>query len=370
MNNNTTKRGENRAAVGDYYLRPNKKLSPFLACLVHYLCVGSLSILLHDGWIVGIPPLDVPVPALMMRVGQLFGIYSVWLLVFRLCTAASKVNNAMALSSTTVQDKKHATFTVEYTTDPKAIIWYEMTWLCNATLVMSSVALVTHRPLLAWAYGLTVAIDQTLWYLDGILYILTGKVTVGVFNHILLSKIPWYHHLTTWHHIWTLPLLGIATWSLSSSPWSSQTSYTILQYLGMEWCHCYFQVWILSGAVMTLNVLSSRALTPYGLVIARPSLSSSSSPPPSIVGDNRPGSYFHYLNINLCHEVWKELSMNISFLRIQQDAPPVPLYLARLLIRWFFLNTLILFAVLSVKEVYTVSCGGMVFQNAISRFVT
>ena len=265
-------------------------------------------------------------------------------------------------TTTTTQKSKlhHNDFPVEITDNPHTIVWYEMTWLCSVTLVMSAVALVSNRPLLAWAHGLAVAIDQVLWYFDGVVYLTTGfkKTVVGVFNHILLVQTPWYYHLTTWHHIWTLPILGLATSSLSSSAAAAAAITTTNQSINHfleQWdvdqsYGCYLQIWFLSGAIMTFNVLSSRVWTPYGLLLPKRPLSLSSSDNDNSKRQRHQDDdyHFHYLNVNLAYEVWRELSMNIAFLRIQHDAPSVPVYMGRLLTRWFLLNTLILVSFLSL----------------------
>jgi hypothetical protein len=43
---------------------------------------------------------------------------------------------------------------------------YENTWLCNMTLLMGSIGLYTGREIMVMAHVITVSIDQVLWYLD------------------------------------------------------------------------------------------------------------------------------------------------------------------------------------------------------------
>lgn len=51
-----------------------------------------------------------------------------------------------------------------------------------------------------------------------------------------------------------------------------------------------------------------------------------------------------YLNINLGHEVWKDIKL--EFIQIQHDNPPAYLYLFRLLWRWQVFNGIVLVMVL------------------------
>ena len=51
-----------------------------------------------------------------------------------------------------------------------------------------------------------------------------------------------------------------------------------------------------------------------------------------------------YLNVNLSHELWKDITF--EFLQIQHDNPSTGIYLFRLLWRWQLLNGLIFVLVL------------------------
>jgi len=52
-----------------------------------------------------------------------------------------------------------------------------------------------------------------------------------------------------------------------------------------------------------------------------------------------------YLNVNLSHELWKDITFDI--LQINHDEPPAALYLFRLLWRWQGFNTIV-FAILNL----------------------
>lgn len=49
---------------------------------------------------------------------------------------------------------------------------YENTWLCNMTLLMGAIGLYTGREIMVMAHVITVSIDQVLWYLDVLGWIL------------------------------------------------------------------------------------------------------------------------------------------------------------------------------------------------------
>jgi len=70
---------------------------------------------------------------------------------------------------------------------------------------------------------------------------------------------------------------------------------------------------------MTFNVLLSRWMTPSHI--------------------ESPGAEPKYLNINLAHELWKDIKFDI--LQINYDDPPAGLYLFRLLWRWQGFNTIV-----------------------------
>ena len=195
-----------------FYHSPSTNVPAPLACLMHYLVVGGVSTSVHDLLLLledkptVVTTTTTTTKSTQTIIGWFFGIYAIWLLVTRLWTISAKAAAlAQQPTTTTRQWSTLPQHIVWETTHAQNVVWYEMAWLCNVTLVMAAWSLVTHRPLLAWAHGLTVAIDQLLWYVDGVVYVATGKTLVGVFNHIILDAKThrWYHHLTTWHHIWT-----------------------------------------------------------------------------------------------------------------------------------------------------------------------
>lgn len=320
---------------------------PILVCIIHYALVLILTCAAHD-WMeaqyyqnsdtnetyrrcVLDHANDPKIPAFLW-------LYSLWLLVWRLLYH---------------QPRRLAN-----------CVWYEFTWLCNVTLIAAAIALQTHRPILAAAYCVTVGIDQLIWYVDVLTYLLIGKFPVGVCKYLFWPETTFWTRVTCTHHLWTIPLLLTATRGV------------------------HILALPLSFLAMTINVVSSRYMIPFHVevftdnnntkkdseddgwvkldqqqrstntnsfgcsqtystktsstVSASSSTSSSTTtattttstyvplPPPTAV---------KYLNVNLSHELWKDITFSI--LQINYDDPPAWLYLFRLLWRWQGFNTIV-----------------------------
>ena len=110
----------------------------------------------------------------------------------------------------------------------------------------------------------------------------------------------------------------------------------------------------LSAVVMVVNVLLSRWLTPRSILYHSPAPVSVPSPrkggTSANASDNSASvSTNHieehkYLNVNLSHELWKDITFDC--LQIRHDDPSVGVYLWRLLWRWQVFNGVIFFLVL------------------------
>ena len=78
-------------------------------------------------------------------------------------------------------------------------VMYEYSWMCNSTLIMTSLSILTHRPLISLAHAMAVSIDQILWYVDllGFLfirYVQQNQVFFSTFYKMIASyNILLYH---------------------------------------------------------------------------------------------------------------------------------------------------------------------------------
>jgi hypothetical protein len=136
------------------------------------------------------------------------------------------------------------------------------------------------------------------------------KFPIGVAKYLTWPGTTWATRVTCTHHLWTIPLLIYACDGIQH-PWKT---------------------YLLSGFVMALNVSLSRWLTPFVLELRNAS------------NNDDKHEIVKYLNVNLSHEVWKDITFEA--LQIKHDNPSVVVYLFRLFVRWQVFNGIILFAVL------------------------
>ena len=209
-------------------------------------------------------------------------------------------------------------------------VMYELTWLCNSTLLIGSITfgafdyddgtsttnwVFRRRPLVATACCIGVSIDQVLWYIDLVGYLVCGKFPVGVMKYLTWSQTLWIDRLTCTHHLWTMP----------SFIYASNNE------LGLD-------SFKLSVCIVTIHVCLSRWLTPHCIQVIK-------SKEAAADGTTSDPHKFRYLNVNLCHELWRDITF--SFLQISHDKPPSWLYLMRLLWRWQLFNYLVFVGILS-----------------------
>jgi hypothetical protein len=195
-------------------------------------------------------------------------------------------------------------------------VLYEYCWLCNMTLNLSAVGLYCQRPVIAGACCVVVGIDQLMWYVDLTVYFLTGKFPVGVSKYVFWEGTNWKTRITCTHHLWTMPVLLYTS-------------------RGLHWIS-----FPLGIVVMITNVLLSRWMTPLHVFLPPSTLDDCNDDvikikdnPVSTPNDKK------YLNVNLSHELWKDIS--IRHLQISKDNPPARVYLWRLLWRWTGFNALV-----------------------------
>lgn len=120
-------------------------LHPLVALVVHYATAAIVTFGVHDSLLV-LTSESQCVPSdnsssILSRQVVAFGVsvYVAWLLVWRL---------------------------VHSSKDHRPGVLYEYTWLCNVTLILGSIGVVTGRPTVATAHCVAVGIDQIMWYVD------------------------------------------------------------------------------------------------------------------------------------------------------------------------------------------------------------
>jgi hypothetical protein len=62
---------------------------------------------------------------------------------------------------------------------------YEFLWACNQALLLGAVAMIVQDSHLLRASIVIVSIDQLLWYVDLIGYVIKGKFIIGVAKYII-----------------------------------------------------------------------------------------------------------------------------------------------------------------------------------------
>lgn len=273
-----------------------KYFHPITACILHYLVVLLTVFTIHDQ--VFVPVLGDDYPS-----GKVGGDRSVMV--------------SRALFSYVTFLFSSRLLVVPSDSERRAII-YEFMWLCNGTLLMSPIALLTGRPLLASSFCVAVSIDQVLWYVDLLVYVLTGfqKFPIGVAKYLTWPDTSWITWITCTHHIWTIPIIMYAC-------------------SGIHWASFPFSI-----CIVICHVLLSRWLTPFVLPEENNGeKKSGNSHKEKTSKHSKHGGTDRYLNVNLSHELWKDIKF--SFLQISHDDPPTAVYLFRLLWRWQLFNLMV-----------------------------
>ena len=158
---------------------------------------------------------------------------------------------------------------------------------------------------------IAVSIDQLLWYVDLAGWAMTGKFPFGVMKYLTWKQTLWIDRITCTHHLWTIPLLLFG----ANIPLTADS----------------FDSFKLSIFVVVIHVLLSRFFTPH--CIHGKDDDSKKDP-----------QRYRYLNVNLSHELWRDIT--IPFLQISIDNPPCWVYLFRLLWRWQLFNWLVFIGIL------------------------
>mmetsp|Transcript_19080 Transcript_19080/g.24888 ORF Transcript_19080/g.24888 Transcript_19080/m.24888 type:complete len:296 (-) Transcript_19080:60-947(-) len=202
-------------------------------------------------------------------------------------------------------------------------LMYEMLWACNVAMLIAIYGFMTNRPRLVSAATMSVSIDQVMWYVDVVGFILSRMVSskpvwiVGVAKYLVWPETSWGRRITSIHHLWFIPMtiytVGIPTYSCNTM--NSQISVF----------HSFMVDFTLSMFIVVVIAILARILTPFH--------ENSSSPSTSTIAKTST-TVSVYLNINLVYEVWPDVKVPI----LQCSHPNPIIHLSRLLFIWSSLN--------------------------------
>ena len=183
-------------------------------------------------------------------------------------------------------------------------IVYCWNFLCNVTLIVGALGAWNDRyTRITQAYAISVGIDQLLWGFDLFLGLLTGFFPVGVSKY-LFRNTSWVEWVTPFHHIWTIPVL----------------------FHGIQWAPIDFSAYCLSVLVISANVIMSRWLTPATIQYYEKE-----------EGQDKKGQREIYLNVNLSHELWQDIKIEVLQV-VNKYKNDTAMYIIALLWRWSALN--------------------------------
>lgn len=83
---------------------------------------------------------------------------------------------------------------------------YEFLWACNESMLLAAIGCLTGDSFLIRTTLVVVSVDQLLWYVDIIGYLIKRRFYVGVAKYIVWPETTKIRLATTFHHIWFLPL--------------------------------------------------------------------------------------------------------------------------------------------------------------------
>ncbi len=160
-----------------------------------------------------------------------------------------------------------------------AYVFYESVWCCNLAMILAAFGLYSNRPMLIATAFAGVSMDQLMWYVDCLSYLIIGKFPVGAAKYLVWPNTQLSKKVTCFHHLLFLPLCLYAL-SFDLPPYS----------------------FFFGSFFTSISTAMCRFLTPYE--IADPS-------DPSII---------HYLNVNCGFEFWRDVK--IKFLHKMDGMPP------------------------------------------------
>ena len=95
---------------------------------------------------------------------------------------------------------------------------YEMFWQCNVALVIAAIGSLIGNKEIVGAAVASIALDQSMWWVDLATYLTSGKFQIGVAKYLLWPETSWIKACTSTHHLWFIPLCIYLNEGL---PWTS-----------------------------------------------------------------------------------------------------------------------------------------------------
>ena len=128
-------------------------------------------------------------------------------------------------------------------TDPA----YELLWACNVSMLLAAAGMVLDLPVAVAGAVLAVSLDQLCWYVDTAGWAVSGKWgwPVGVSGYLNdPEQRTWVRYLTTWHHLWFMPLAMTALAGTGGfTPHALIVSGTLTAVL-ISWCRAFTTRWL------------------------------------------------------------------------------------------------------------------------------
>jgi hypothetical protein len=141
---------------------------------------------------------------------------------------------------------------------------YDMFWQCNVSLVLSSFGAFLGKRDIVGACVVSIALDQSMWWVDIATFATMGKFGIGVAKYITWPQTTWPRIVTATHHLWFIPLCAYMNDGL---PWNS--------------------VWLSIVLVAVMSIIS-RYFIPFEI---------------PFIGNMK------YMNINCSYECWKDVKI-------------------------------------------------------------
>eukprot|EP00823_Brevimastigomonas_motovehiculus_P003733 TRINITY_DN2318_c0_g1_i1.p1 TRINITY_DN2318_c0_g1~~TRINITY_DN2318_c0_g1_i1.p1 ORF type:complete len:234 (+),score=41.05 TRINITY_DN2318_c0_g1_i1:29-730(+) len=170
-------------------------------------------------------------------------------------------------------------------------VLYEMLWICNLSMVYVIVGILTCRPLLLSVGVIAVSMDQICWYADMAGYWWKGKFPVGVAKYMSWPETSFVVKVTSYHHLWFLPLC----------------IYALKGYGGI---HTY-SLWLSLEMIVAITIYC-RMCTPNVVMMPPKTMWIVKKEDKKEVRTLNECDHARELNINMCYMFWKDV--HVSFL--------------------------------------------------------